>query len=82
MKNQTKFVVSPNMVPSNASITVQSPVNMFAADSYHIVNDRGELVRKGKISDPAREFSLSVGGMPDGIYWLVMGELRERFTIV
>ncbi|HNR15608.1 MAG TPA: hypothetical protein PKG90_02955 [Chitinophagaceae bacterium] len=82
MKNQSQFVVSPNTVPCNASITVQSPVNMFGSDSYHIVNDSGELIRKGRICDPTREFSLSVGGMPDGIYWLVMGDLRERFTIV
>lgn len=82
MKSQTLFVVSPNPVPANACITVQLSESPFGTDDYRIINEQGELVRKGKISDPKRDFSLSVGGMPDGIYWLVMGDAKERFTIV
>lgn len=82
MKNHDRFLLTPNPVPLNASITVQFPVVPFSADSYYITNDSGQLIRKGKITDAARELSLSIGGMPDGIYWLVMGECRERFTIV
>lgn len=82
MGNLSAIVVSPNLVPANASITIQSPDHYFASEIYQIENDEGVLIRRGKITDPAREFSLSVGGMPDGIYWLVMGNCRERFTIV
>jgi hypothetical protein len=82
MKNPCPLLVSPNPVPANASIRVQSAENSFSESQYYITNEAGGLVRKGKIADPNREFSLSVGGMPDGTYWLVMGEYRERFTIV
>jgi hypothetical protein len=69
-------------VPANACITVQMQGHPYGADNYRIINNDGKLIRKGKIADTSRELLLSVGGMPDGIYWLEMGELRERFSIV
>lgn len=82
MKHSTQLLVSPNPVPANASIKVQPSEISFSANRYQIINERGELVRKGTIADPSREFSLSVCGMADGSYWLEMGDQRERFTIV
>jgi hypothetical protein len=82
MKNQPVFFVSPNPVPSNACITIQMPAQPYSADNYRIINEQGQLIRKGKITDSSRDLLVSVGGMPDGTYWLEMGELRERFSIV
>jgi hypothetical protein len=82
MENQRLLFVSPNPVPANACITVQMPGHPFGADNYRIINEEGQLIRKGKITDSSRDLLLSVGGMPDGTYWLVLGELRERFKIV
>ena len=82
MKELDSFLLSPNPVPANASITVQFSGYPIRNDCYQIINESGNRIRSGKITDTFRDFSLSVGGMPDGIYWLVMGERRERFTIV
>jgi hypothetical protein len=82
MKTLRQLLVNPNPVPANASVTIQSASATFTDNQYFITKENGDLVRKGKIADTSRDFSLSVGGMPDGNYWLVMGEERERFTIV
>jgi hypothetical protein len=82
MKDQNPFFVSPNPVPVNASINIQFSGVSFSPESYYITNESGMTVRKGKIFDATRNFSLSVRGMPDGTYWLVMGDRKERFTIV
>ncbi|MBI3137615.1 MAG: hypothetical protein HYZ15_03435 [Sphingobacteriales bacterium] len=82
MKDFSRFMVTPNPVPLNASITVQFPLVASPAESYHITDDNGQLIRRGKIQDRDRELSLSTGGMQDGVYWLVVGDCRERFTIV
>ncbi len=82
MKDQNPFFVTPNPVPVNASINIQFSGVPFNPDSYYITNENGATIRKGKIIDAARNFSLSVRGMPDGTYWLIMGDRKERFTIV
>jgi hypothetical protein len=82
MKNQPLLFLSPNPVPANACITVQFPGHPNSTDNYRIINEEGQLIRKGKITDTSRDLLLSVGGMPDGTYWLELGELRERFSIV
>ncbi|MBL7721801.1 MAG: hypothetical protein JNK98_07400, partial [Chitinophagaceae bacterium] len=74
MKDQSPFFVSPNPVPVNASINIQFSGVSFNPDSYYITNENGATIRKGKIIDAARNFSLSVRGMPDGTYWLIMGD--------
>ncbi len=76
------MLVSPNLVPANTSIKVQPSDLSFSANRYEIKNERGELVRCGTIADPSREFSLSVGGMADGNYWIEMGGQKERFTVM
>ncbi len=82
MKDLSRFMVTPNPVPLNASITVQFPLVSTPAETYHITDDNGQLIRRGRIQDRDRELSLSTGGMQDGVYWLVVGDYRERFTIV
>ncbi len=82
MKDQNPFFVSPNPVPVNASINIHFSGQPFSPDSYCITNENGITIRKGKITDSTRNFSLSVKGMPDGTYWLVMGDRKERFIIV
>jgi hypothetical protein len=82
MKSQTQLVVNPSLVPANASLTIQRTGAVFSDSQYFITKENGDLVRKGKIADTSRDFSLSVGGMPDGSYYFVMGNERERFTIV
>lgn len=82
MKDLNQFFVAPNPVPVNASIIVQFSGKHSNPDSYSIVNESGQTIRKGKITDTSRDLSLSVGGMPDGHYWLVIGDRRERFTVV
>jgi hypothetical protein len=82
MKNQPLLFVSPNPVPANACFSVQMQGDPCSADNYRIVNNDGKLVRRGKITDTTRELLVSVGGMADGTYWLEMGDLRERFSIV
>lgn len=82
MKDLIRFQVSPNPAPLNASITVMFPCNPVAGESYQIMDDDGHLIRRGKITDRDRELFLSTGGMRDGVYWLIVGESRERFTIL
>ncbi len=82
MKDYNRFQVSPNPAPLNASITVFFSANPVVAESYQITNDSGQLIRRGRITDRDRELSLSTGGMRDGVYWLIVGENRERFTIL
>jgi len=77
-----RFLVSPNPAPLNASITVLFPPNPVVAESYQITDDDGHLIRHGRITDRDRELFLSTGGMQDGVYWLIVGESRERFTIL
>lgn len=82
MKDQSPFFVTPNPVPVNASINIQFSGEPFYTEHYCIINEKGEIIRKGKIVDTFRDFSLSVRGMPDGTYWLIIGDRKERFTIV
>ena len=77
-----RFQVSPNPAPLNASITVLFPTVPVVAESYHITDDDGHLIRRGRITERDRELFLSTGGMQDGVYWLIVGESRERFTIL
>jgi hypothetical protein len=81
MKNPAQLLVSPNMVPANASIKIQLST-VSSADCYQVTNEKGELVRRGMVADPSREFSLSVCGMACGHYWMELGGHRERFTVV
>jgi hypothetical protein len=81
MKNPAQLLVSPNLVPANASIKIQ-PAVTSSSDRYQITNEKGELIRRGMITDPSREFSLSVGGMACGHYWMELGGQKERFTVV
>jgi hypothetical protein len=82
MNDLIRFQVSPNPAPLNASITVLFPGNPVVAESYQIMDDDGHLIRRGRITDRDRELFLSTGGMRDGVYWLIVGESRERFTIL
>lgn len=77
-----RFQVSPNPAPLNASITVLFPTAPVVAESYQITDDDGHLIRRGRITERDRELFLSTGGMQDGVYWLIVGESRERFTIL
>ncbi len=77
-----RFQVSPNPAPLNASITVLFPTVPVVAESYQITDDDGHLIRRGRITERDRELFLSTGGMQDGVYWLIVGESRERFTIL
>lgn len=81
MKDFNRFQVSPNPAPLNASIMVLFPVIPVIAESYQITDDDGHLIRRGKITDRDRDLLLSTGGMSDGVYWLIVGESRERFII-
>jgi len=82
MKDYNRFQVSPNPAPLNASITVLFPADPVVAGTYQITDDDGHLIRRGRISERDRELFLSTGGMRDGVYWLIVGESRERFTIL
>ena len=82
MKDFIRLQVSPNPAPLNASITVLFPMVPVIAESYQITDDDGHLIRRGKIPDRDRELFLSTGGMRDGVYWLIVGESRERFIIL
>ena len=82
MKDVNRFQVSPNPAPLNASITVSFPTDPVVAECYQITDDSGQLIRRGRITDRDRELFLSTGGMQDGVYWLIVGESRERFTIL
>lgn len=77
-----RFQVSPNPAPLNASITVLFPTVPVVAESYQITDDDGHLIRRGRITERDRELFLSTGGMQDGVYWLIVGESRERFTLL
>lgn len=82
MKDFNRFQVSPNPAPLNASITVLFPTDPVLAESYQITDDSGHLIRRGRITDRDRELFLSTGGMRDGVYWLIVGESKARFTIL
>ncbi len=75
-------MVSPHLVPVNASLQIQRIGSCFSDTQYTITKENGDVIRKGTICDTNRDFSLSVGGMPDGNYYFVLGNERERFTIV
>jgi hypothetical protein len=81
MRDFNRFLVSPNPAPLNASITVLFPADPVLAETYQITDDDGHLIRRGRITERDRELFLSTGGMQDGVYWLIVGESRERFTI-
>jgi hypothetical protein len=80
MKN--RLAVTPALVPANSSVLVQRTENNFPANQYQVTNENGDIIRKGIIQDISRDCSFSVGGMPDGNYYFVVGENRERFTVV
>jgi|JI10StandDraft_1071094.scaffolds.fasta_scaffold848804_1 hypothetical protein len=81
MKNSTGFTISPNMVPLNATLLVQSMESKFETDCYCISNQSAQVIRKGKITVAANEFYVSIGGMDSGEYWIEMGNRKEKFTV-
>lgn len=82
MKDLSRIQVTPNPVPQNTGITIVLPDEDRAAGFYQIENDEGKLIRRGKITERDRDLVLSTGGMRDGVYWLVVGGCRQRFTIL
>ncbi|MFM2338021.1 MAG: Secretion system C-terminal sorting domain [Bacteroidota bacterium] len=80
MKNQ--LAVTPALVPANSSILIQRIEKKFPCNQYQVTNENGDVIRKGFIQDISRDFSISVRGMPDGIYFFIVGDNKERFTIV
>ncbi len=82
MKDLLRFQVNPNPVPANGCFTVIFPPVFSPADTYQIMDDDGHLIRRGRLPERDRELALSTGGMHDGVYWLIVGDNRERFTIL
>lgn len=82
MKDLLRFQVNPNPVPANGCFTLIFPPLQFPADMYQITDEEGRLIRRGRITERDRELALSSGGMQDGVYWIIVGENRERFTIL
>lgn len=82
MKDLTRIQVNPNPVPQNTGFTISLPSDGNCAERYKIMNDEGRIVRQGHITAFGREVFLSTGGMEDGVYWLEVGEDRQRITII
>lgn len=81
MKNPP-LVISPNQVPANARIFIRRASDICDSNSYVITNESGKTVRKGTISSGMQEFYLSVVGMASGEYYVSVGTLREKFTVI
>lgn len=81
MRN-TPLVISPNQVPSDTRIIIRTVSEICNGNSYIITNESGKTVRKGMISSGTKEFYLSVVGMSTGNYYVSVGEVREKFSVI
>ena len=81
MKN-TPIVISPSQVPADARIIIRTASDLFNGNSYVITNESGKTVRRGTISSGIKEFYLSVVGMSLGNYYVSVGAVREKFTVI
>lgn len=81
MKN-APIVISPNQVPADARIIIRTAADLFNDTSYIITNETGKTVRRGRISSGIKEFYLSVVGMTTGNYYVSVGAVREKFTVI
>lgn len=81
MKNPP-IVLSPTQVPADARIFIRTAPEIWNENSYVITNESGKTVRKGTISSGIKEFYLSVVGMASGNYYVSVGAVKERFTVI
>lgn len=80
MKN-TQILISPTQVPTDARINICAASNIFTG-TYLITNESGKIVRRGTISSGINEFYLSIVGMAAGNYYVSIGAVREKFTVI
>lgn len=78
----SSILISPIQVPGDARIIVRTAKEIFDDNSYIITNQSGKTIRRGKISSGIKEFYLSVVGMAAGRYYVTVGGVTEKFTVI